>query len=116
MGHPTGQTNYLSLALDDPIEAANRLPASLADMVAAFGARPAAVARELTKLFEEVRRGELGELARHYGEAGPPLGEVVVVIGPPGEAPPMGDEALDGFRVPKQAYERCPPPLVGLFC
>jgi len=76
-------------------EAANRLPASLADMAAALGPRPAAVARELTKLFEEVRRGDLTDLARHYGEAGPPLGEVVVVIGPPGDAPPVGDAAID---------------------
>jgi len=76
-------------------EAANRLPASLADMAAVLGSRPAAVARELTKLFEEVRRGDLAELARHYGEAGPPLGEVVVVIGPPGEAPPVDDATID---------------------
>jgi 16S rRNA (cytidine1402-2'-O)-methyltransferase len=64
-------------------------------MAAALGPRPAAVARELTKLFEEVRRGDLTELAGHYGEAGPPLGEVVVVIGPPGEAAPMADAAID---------------------
>ncbi len=41
------------------------------------------VARELTKLHEEVRRGTLSELADHYGGAGPPKGEVVVVVGPP---------------------------------
>lgn len=76
-------------------EAANRLAASLGAMAAAFGPRPAAVARELTKLFEEVRRGDLTDLARHYGEAGPPLGEVVVVVGPPGEAAPMGEAAID---------------------
>ena len=80
-------------------EAANRLPASLADMAAAFGRRPAAVARELTKLFEETRRGDLADLARHYGEAGPPLGEVVVVVGPPGEAAPVGEEAIDAALV-----------------
>jgi 16S rRNA (cytidine1402-2'-O)-methyltransferase len=63
-------------------EAANRLPAALADMAAVLGPRPAAIARELTKLFEEVRRGDLATLAAHYA-AGPPRGEVVVVIGPP---------------------------------
>jgi 16S rRNA (cytidine1402-2'-O)-methyltransferase len=41
------------------------------------------VARELTKLHEEVRRGTLGALARHYAENGAPKGEIVVVIGPP---------------------------------
>jgi len=64
-------------------ESAQRLAASLADMTAQFGPRPAAVARELTKKFEEVRRGDLESLARHYEEAGPPRGEIVVLVGPP---------------------------------
>ncbi|MGQ9364780.1 16S rRNA (cytidine(1402)-2'-O)-methyltransferase [Azospirillum sp. ST 5-10] len=64
-------------------ESPNRLAASLADMAELLGARPAAVARELTKLYEEVRRGPLPELAAHYAAAGPPRGEVVVVVGPP---------------------------------
>jgi len=64
-------------------ESAQRLAPSLADMAAELGDRPAAVARELTKLYEEVRHGTLDELARHYREAGPPKGEIVVVIGPP---------------------------------
>jgi 16S rRNA (cytidine1402-2'-O)-methyltransferase len=70
-------------------ESARRLPESLADMAEALGPRPAAVARELTKMFEEVRRGTLPELAAHYAEAGPPKGEVVVVVGtsPPAEQP-----------------------------
>ncbi len=44
-------------------ESAGRLADSLADMAAVLGPRPAAVARELTKLYEEVRRGRLDELA-----------------------------------------------------
>ena len=64
-------------------EAPHRLPASLADMAKILGARDAAVARELTKLFEEVRRGSLAELAAAYAESGPPKGEIVVVVGPP---------------------------------
>ncbi len=64
-------------------ESARRLPASLADMAEVLGPRPAAVARELTKLHEEVRRGTLDSLAAHYGRAGPPKGELVVVVGPP---------------------------------
>jgi len=51
-------------------ESPRRLAASLADMEAVFGLRDAAVARELSKAFEEVRRGSLGELAEHYADAG----------------------------------------------
>jgi 16S rRNA (cytidine1402-2'-O)-methyltransferase len=64
-------------------ETAPRLADSLADMADMLGSRPAAVARELTKLHEELRRGQLDELARHYAEAGPPKGEIVIVTGPP---------------------------------
>src|SRR6202008_627179 len=53
-------------------ESAPRLAASLADMADVLGAREAAVARELTKMFEEVRRGKLAELAAHYDREGPP--------------------------------------------
>jgi 16S rRNA (cytidine1402-2'-O)-methyltransferase len=65
------------------LESAPRLAASLADMAAVLGDRPAAVARELTKLYEEVRRAPLGSLAAHYGGVPPPKGEIVVVVGPP---------------------------------
>jgi len=41
------------------------------------------VTRELTKLFEETRRGTLSSLAAHYAEHGPPKGEIVVLVGPP---------------------------------
>ena len=67
-------------------EAANRLADSLAEMAAVLGDRMAAVARELTKLHEEVRRGSLAALARHYAEAGAPKGEIVVAVGPPDAA------------------------------
>jgi 16S rRNA (cytidine1402-2'-O)-methyltransferase len=74
------------------LESPQRLAASLADMAAVLHpAREAAVARELTKKFEEVRRGTLADLAAHYAAAGPPKGEVVVVVGPPsGAALPAG--------------------------
>ncbi len=68
------------------LESPRRLPAALADMAAVLGPRPAAVARELTKLFEEVRRGPLDALAAAYESDGPPKGEVTVVIGPPAKA------------------------------
>jgi len=78
-------------------ESAPRLAAALADMASALGDRPAAVARELTKLYEEVRRGSLGELAAHYAEKGAPRGEVVVVVARPHpQAAAPSDEALDG--------------------
>jgi 16S rRNA (cytidine1402-2'-O)-methyltransferase len=61
-------------------EAPGRTAALLADLVAGCGAeRPAAVARELTKLHEEIRRGTLHELAAYY-QASPPRGEVTVVV------------------------------------
>jgi 16S rRNA (cytidine1402-2'-O)-methyltransferase len=75
-------------------EAPHRLPETLAAMAECFGAeRPAAVARELTKRFEEVRRGALAALASHYG-AEAARGEVAVVVGP---APPetSGEAELD---------------------
>jgi 16S rRNA (cytidine1402-2'-O)-methyltransferase len=77
-------------------ESPRRLAAALADMAEVLGGgRPGAVARELTKRFEEVRRGSLAELARHYAEAGAPKGELVLLAGPPGEARPIGGAALD---------------------
>jgi 16S rRNA (cytidine1402-2'-O)-methyltransferase len=63
-------------------EAPHRLAETLADMAASFGARPTAVARELTKRFEEVRRGALTDLATHYG-GNVARGEVTIVVGPP---------------------------------
>ncbi len=67
-------------------ETGPRLAASLADMAAVLGARDAAVVREITKRFEECRRGRLGDLAAAYADEAAPKGEIVVVIGPPGDA------------------------------
>jgi 16S rRNA (cytidine1402-2'-O)-methyltransferase len=78
-------------------ETGPRLAESLADMAEVLGARPAAVARELTKMFEETRRAPLDELAAHYAEAGAPKGEIVVVVGPPPERGEVSEEALDAF-------------------
>lgn len=64
-------------------ETGPRLADSLGTCAEVLGDRPAAVARELTKLHEEVRRDTLAALARHYQERGAPKGEIVVVIGPP---------------------------------
>ena len=66
-------------------ETGPRLAAALADLAALLGSREAAVCRELTKLYEEVRRGDLAELARHYAQSEAPRGEIVIVIAPPAE-------------------------------
>jgi 16S rRNA (cytidine1402-2'-O)-methyltransferase len=77
-------------------EAPHRLAESLEAMAQAFGAREAAVARELTKLFEEVRTGSLPELASHYAAAGAPKGEIVIVVAPPAaDAAPLAAASLD---------------------
>ena len=72
-------------------EAPHRLAEALADMAAEFGDRPAAVARELTKRFEEVRRGTLDALAAYYA-ANAARGEITIVVGP---APEEATEAAD---------------------
>jgi 16S rRNA (cytidine1402-2'-O)-methyltransferase len=59
------------------LETPHRLLESLSDMHLALGDRPAAVARELTKLHEEIWRGQLGEAAGHFAQ---PRGEFVIVI------------------------------------
>lgn len=65
-------------------EAPHRLAETLSDLAQGFGDRPAAVARELTKRFEEVRRGTLAALAAHYAAA-PARGEITIVVGPAAE-------------------------------
>jgi 16S rRNA (cytidine1402-2'-O)-methyltransferase len=80
-------------------ETGPRLAAALADLAAGLGAREAAICRELTKLHEEVRRGDLATLAAEAAAAGPPRGEIVLVVaGPPTDRrrPDAGeiDEAL----------------------
>ncbi|MFL6857993.1 MAG: 16S rRNA (cytidine(1402)-2'-O)-methyltransferase [Allosphingosinicella sp.] len=75
-------------------ESGPRLAAALAALAEGLGDREAAVAREISKKFEETATGRLSQLAARYADA-PPRGEIVVVVGPPGEAPPLGDDAVD---------------------
>lgn len=84
-------------------ESPQRLAESLDDAAQTLGDREAAVARELTKLFEETKRARLSALAATYKESGPPKGEVVVVIAPPEETAPSPED-LD--RVVGQALAR----------
>ena len=78
-------------------EAPSRVAATLADLHSVLGNRLGAVARELTKLFEEVRRGSLEELAAFYAAAPTPKGEIVIVVGPPRAGSPAehDETALD---------------------
>lgn len=63
-------------------ESGPRLSASLAAMAEGLGNREAAVAREISKMFEECVTGTLTELSARYADA-PPKGEIVVIVGPP---------------------------------
>ncbi|WP_340159607.1 16S rRNA (cytidine(1402)-2'-O)-methyltransferase [uncultured Hoeflea sp.] len=77
-------------------ESPNRLAASLKSAAEVLGTdRPAAVCRELTKAYEEVRRGTLGELAARYEDESV-RGEIVLVIGP-GSTPPPSEEDVDAL-------------------
>jgi 16S rRNA (cytidine1402-2'-O)-methyltransferase len=76
-------------------ETGPRLHRTLGDLAAELPDRQAAVCRELTKLHEEVRRGEVSALARAYGDGAETRGEMVIVVGPPSE----GGEHTDAGEV-----------------
>jgi 16S rRNA (cytidine1402-2'-O)-methyltransferase len=87
---PGARQRFLAADKDSPhtlvfYESPHRLPAFLDDALLVYGDRDAAVANDLTKKFEEVRRATLGELAAHYREART-LGEYTVVIAGTGAA------------------------------
>jgi 16S rRNA (cytidine1402-2'-O)-methyltransferase len=75
-------------------ESGPRLGDCLAALAERLGHRDAAIAREISKLHEECVTGSLDDLAARYADAAP-KGEIVVVVGPPGNAPPADDDALD---------------------
>jgi 16S rRNA (cytidine1402-2'-O)-methyltransferase len=86
-------------------EAPQRLPATLSDLVAILGNRRGAIARELTKLHETVRRGSLAALAEEFAMS--PRGEIVIIVGPPEEtAAPEGDlDALLGEALGRETLK-----------
>jgi 16S rRNA (cytidine1402-2'-O)-methyltransferase len=86
-------------------ESGPRLGATLAALAKGLGKRESAVAREISKAFEECVAGTLKELAERYAEQGP-KGEIVIVVGPPGEAPRPEVEDLDALL--REALERLP--------
>ncbi len=64
-------------------ESPRRLADTLAAMADVYGDRRAAIGRELTKTFEEMRTGTIAELSAHYAQAPTPKGEIVICVGPP---------------------------------
>jgi 16S rRNA (cytidine1402-2'-O)-methyltransferase len=84
-------------------ETGPRLAAALADLAAALGPREAAICRELTKLHEETRRGDLATLAAEQAAAGEPRGEIVLVIAPPADT---AADAVDLDTLLEQALAR----------
>ncbi|MEG3160435.1 16S rRNA (cytidine(1402)-2'-O)-methyltransferase [Sphingomonas sp. LB2R24] len=79
-------------------ESGPRLGACLAALLEGLGDREAAVTREISKKFEEAVTGTLSTLAERYADA-PPRGEIVIVVAPPGEAPPASAEDGDAALV-----------------
>ena len=79
-------------------ESPRRLADMLADLAAVLGTRQTAIARELTKHFETVRRGALPELARALANEEPPKGEIVVLVAPPAENEAAGLERCGNRR------------------
>ncbi len=75
-------------------ESGPRLGATLAALAVGLGDREAAVAREISKAFEETVTGTLATLAMRYAEAGP-KGEIVIIIGPPGPAEAASQDDVD---------------------
>jgi 16S rRNA (cytidine1402-2'-O)-methyltransferase len=75
-------------------ESGPRLEATLTALSEQLGARDAAVVREISKLHEECVTGTLEELVARYANA-QPKGEIVIVVGPPGDADEPDDDALD---------------------
>jgi len=87
-------------------ESGPRLGETLKALLEVLGNRDAAVAREITKLYEESFVGTLTDLAEKFADA-PPKGEIVVLVSPPLEAEAVTDAAVD--RLLTQAMERLSP-------
>lgn len=87
-------------------ESGPRLAATLAALQSGLGDREAAVAREISKRFEEAVTGPLSTLAARYANA-PPKGEIVIIVGPPPEAGPAAQEDVDAALA--EALTRLPP-------
>jgi 16S rRNA (cytidine1402-2'-O)-methyltransferase len=87
-------------------ESGPRLGAALAALADDLGDREAAVAREISKTFEQTVTGTLSSLATRYADA-PPKGEIVIVVAPPGEPEAPSEDAVDAAL--REALTRLPP-------
>ncbi len=91
------------------LEAPHRLLAALEDIAAELGERQLAVARELTKLHEEIYRGPPGAAHTHYSEK-PPLGEITLVVsGKPPDTRQVWEEARVRAALENQLKTGAPP-------
>lgn len=88
-------------------ESGPRLAATLAALAGGLGDREAAVAREISKMFEECVTGTLSTLARRYADA-PPKGEIVIIAGPPVRDDVVADDATIDHAL-REALSRLPP-------
>ena len=86
-------------------ESGPRLHATLTALHSGLGDRDAAVTREISKAFEEAVTGTLSVLAARYADGGP-RGEIVIVVAPPGEAPPPEADTVDALL--RDAITRLP--------
>lgn len=77
-------------------ESPQRLAESLDDMCDVLRPRDVAIARELTKIHEEIRRGDLDKLSTAHSDSAPARGEITIVVGPP-EAPPADFRQTDAL-------------------
>jgi 16S rRNA (cytidine1402-2'-O)-methyltransferase len=96
-------------------EAVHRIEPTLDDMIGVFGAdRPAAIARELTKLHEQIENGTLGELRAALGGTVPLLGEFVIVVA--GAGPPLAADDDEIRRVYDILLGELPPSRAVALC
>ncbi len=75
-------------------ESGQRIAATLKALAEQLGPRDAAVAREISKSYEECVTGTLGELALRYVDA-PPKGEIVIIVGPPDAPGPASADSVE---------------------
>jgi 16S rRNA (cytidine1402-2'-O)-methyltransferase len=87
-------------------ESGPRLGKSLLALAEGLGDREAAVAREISKKFEETVTGTLSELAARFADV-PPKGEIVIIISPPGDSAPASEVDIDAALV--ESLQRLPP-------
>jgi 16S rRNA (cytidine1402-2'-O)-methyltransferase len=87
-------------------EAPHRISATLNDALEVLGNRRAAVARELTKIHEEIARGDLRELARRFGAGPPARGEIVLLISGASADAPISHQTPENLSASQKLIAR----------